>query len=137
MENKLEFKLEELKLVIGTVRDYFGFYFRSIILYLAVMGILLKGFIDSDIGSDSRKIVYVLGQVIAIGAFIGTVSIFPKYKMVTERCTLLCQELGIPDIYTPGTIRTAKAFALGLLIFAVLWLTLIHFLNAQPSDLVG
>jgi hypothetical protein len=120
MDNR-EFKFEEMKMIVGIGKDYFGFYFRSVILFFAVLGVLFKMFLDSAPGSDARLAIFIAGQLVCVAGVVGTLGAYPKYMLVAKRCKALAADLSIPEVYFPGTTRVAKEFLLGLIIVSALW----------------
>ena len=120
--------LEEFKLLVSTGKEYFGFYFRSFILYMAILGILLKLFFDAESNSVERLSIYWIGIGINVSGVIGTLGAFPKYKMIADRCDEVSDAIGIPNVYFAGTIRVAKAFLVGIVIIGIAWLFLAQIL---------
>ncbi len=118
--------LEEFKLLVSTGKEYFGFYFRSYILYIAILGVLLKLFFDAELNSVERVSVYWIGIGVNISGVIGTIGAYPKYKMIADRCDEVSEAINIPNVYFDGTLRVAKAFLTGIFIIGVAWLFLFY-----------
>jgi hypothetical protein len=120
-----EFRVKEFEIIVGIGRDYFGFYFRSVVLYVATLGVLLKLFLDTDVGSKDRLAVFLIGVGVNISACLGTLAAKPKYQAIARRCDELAEKLEIPNVYFPGTIRVANAFLAGIIIIGISWLLLL------------
>ncbi len=126
--HELDILLEEYKQLVGTCRDYFGFYFRTFILYFAVVGVLLKLFFDSKAHSDERFLIFLAGGVINVGVFAGSFVARRYYLTIASRFKVVTEKLSIPDVYFPGTIATAKLCIAAVGVLMLMWLLLVKYL---------
>ena len=123
-----DFKFEELKVIIDIGKEYFGFYFRAVILLATILGVFLKLLWDAKPGSEERFSLYIAGLLVSIGGIIMTLTAYPKYMLLANRCKALTDDLTIPDVYFPGTTGISKAFLLILIAVTALWAFLYKFL---------
>lgn len=120
-------KIDEIRLVVESGQNFFGQYFRAVILLFAANGVILKLFVDAGNGTLEKNSFFVFGALLNLGAVIGTCLIYPKYKLLRDRAKTLASEIQAEDVYFPGLIRTAKAFLVGIMVVLVSWCCLWFF----------
>jgi len=123
-----EIALEEFKAIVSTCREFLGLYLRSFVLYLAVLGILIKLFLDALQGSPPSIAIYIAGLVINIAAIVLTLIGRAYYRRIVDRCEAVCKTLDIPNVYSPGLVSVAWGFLLVILLISGLWVCLAAYL---------
>jgi len=124
MEAK-EKAVEELKILVSFIRDYFALWLKAVAVYFAAIGILAKLLFDAQPGSFERIAFFVFGNFINLCAIIFTLIGKRPYTRIAKRCDEVSESMNIPNVYSPGTIAMAKAFVGGMIIFSIMWMCLI------------
>ncbi len=118
-------KVEEFKQLVTTGKEYYSFFLKSFVVYLAVLGVLLKLYFDATAGSVERLSLFIAGCIFNVGAVAITLvgrryclEIAAHFREVTIR-------LGVTDVYFPGLVATGKAFLTFICIVGLFWFVLI------------
>ncbi len=110
---------DEFKLLAEQGREYFSYYLRSVALYIAVLGALLKFFFDAKEGA--RLPFFLFGVIFNIAVLIAMRTAISVYKTMAVRHTKLSEKLDLADVYYPPTINTSKLYLGIAVISTIVW----------------
>ena len=117
--------LEEYKVLVQITGDYFGFYLRMIVVYLAMIAFVFKLFMDSHKGEPDYLYLYFIGLLINIIVIVITLIAKNHYVRIKNQCDHVCDKLEIPNVYSPGTMSVGWSFFVCSILLTIVWSFLI------------